>query len=70
MTINNTKLSTVNICLAGESQKRLLKRLFENYNPLERPVEDDTSTLNVRWVEIFIENNNINEFLKYRKYAE
>ncbi len=32
---------------AGKHQKRLLRKLFENYNPLERPVEDESQTLNV-----------------------
>ena len=27
--------------IAGEHQKRLLEKLFKNYEPLERPVEDD-----------------------------
>ncbi len=31
----------------GEHQKKLLEKLFTNYEPLERPVEDDQSSLNV-----------------------
>ena len=29
---------------AGEHQKRLLEKLFKNYEPLERPVEDDNQS--------------------------
>ena len=32
---------------AGERQKKLLSKLFKDYNPLERPVEDDNQPLNV-----------------------
>jgi len=31
----------------GEHQRKLLEKLFTNYEPLERPVEDDQSSLNV-----------------------
>ncbi len=33
--------------LAGPHQKKLLKKIFEGYNPLERPVDDESQTLNV-----------------------
>ena len=32
---------------AGAPQKRLLTNLFKNYNPLERPVENDADSLDV-----------------------
>lgn len=32
---------------AGSYQKKLLDKLFKNYDPLERPVFDDTKTMNV-----------------------
>ena len=32
---------------AGSDQKRLLKKLFENYNPLERPSSDESESLYV-----------------------
>jgi hypothetical protein len=31
----------------GFHQKRLLEKLFRKYNPIERPVERDTESLNV-----------------------
>ena len=34
-----------NLILAGIRQKRLLTSLFKNYNPLERPVENDNESL-------------------------
>jgi len=33
--------------LGGFHQKRLLEKLFRKYNPIERPVEKDTESLNV-----------------------
>ena len=33
------------LILAGIRQKRLLTGLFKNYNPLERPVENDNESL-------------------------
>ncbi|CAF0745794.1 unnamed protein product, partial [Didymodactylos carnosus] len=33
---------------AGEDQRRLLKFLFDNYNELERPVQNDSDTLTVK----------------------
>jgi hypothetical protein len=38
--------------IGGEHQKKLLEKLFTNYEPLERPVEDDQTSLNVS-VKIF-----------------
>jgi hypothetical protein len=37
------------ICVnqGGIHQKRLLETLFKNYNPLERPVQDEMQQLNV-----------------------
>ena len=32
---------------AGSDQKRLLSKLFENYNPLERPAADEGESLYV-----------------------
>ena len=32
---------------AGYHQKRLLEKLFKNYDPLERPVSNDNETLDV-----------------------
>ena len=32
---------------AGHDQRRLLDKLFKNYDPLERPVANDNDTLNV-----------------------
>ena len=35
------------ILKAGYHQRRLLDKLFKNYDPLERPVADDNETINV-----------------------
>lgn len=33
---------------AGHHQKKLLEKLFKDYDPLERPVADDNETLTVK----------------------
>lgn len=38
-------LATTTTTKAGIHQKRLLEKLFSNYDPLERPVANDNDTL-------------------------
>ncbi len=48
--IKRFKLNSLNelfLFLAGSDQKRLLLKLFENYDPLERPSSKDSESLKV-----------------------
>jgi hypothetical protein len=37
----------INIADAGKNERRLLQKLFKDYDPSERPIENETQSLDV-----------------------